>query len=158
MYLFLEFFKKSPNKYYSLATVNGNDKLRYNINDNRILESVANVLKNVLKHIVGDMNIDVRVAFCHNIELQTKLHRIKTICSTFFKLKFTLVRSYYRGSSSRTRWLLHKVKLTIQLIFLRYCKRYLRKFLTFLKLLRLSGTVFILEQPSMAASMNVKNI
>ena len=74
MYLFLEFFKKSPNKYYSPATVNGNDKLRYNINDNRIVESVANVLKNVLKHIVGDMNIDARVTFCHNIELQTKLH------------------------------------------------------------------------------------
>ena len=158
MYLFLEFFKKSPNKYYSPATVNSNDKLRYNINDNRIVESVANVLKNVLKHTIGDMNIDARVTLCHNIELETKLHWIKTIRSTFFKLKFTLIRSYYRASSSRTGWLLHKVKLTIQLIFLRYCERYLQKFLTFLKLLKLSGIVFILEQPSMAASMNVKNV
>ena len=69
MYLFLKFFKRSPKKYYSPATVNSNDKWRYNINDNRIVESVAIVLRNVLKHIVGNMNIDARVAFRHNIKL-----------------------------------------------------------------------------------------
>ena len=47
MQLFSKFFKRSPTKYYSPSTTNGNDKWRGNVNDNRFVQSDANAPKNI---------------------------------------------------------------------------------------------------------------
>ena len=47
MQLFSKFFKRRPNQNYSPSTMNGNDKWRGNVNDNRFVQSDANALKNI---------------------------------------------------------------------------------------------------------------